>query len=356
MAVVEVHRAVRETELRIGRGEALIELRFADDSDWIRTRSGEWLRGGVDWMRKDIMEFDSEEFGPLEVHMRDVAAVHAPHKDTYVFDDRTALYGRGMLTEELVLVETEHGVVARSRETLWAIVEGGEREIDYWSMMLELGMSANRGNSEQVDFNLGFRLVREDRRTVTELDYLLNLGRAEGEQTVARHLVSFVNQVWLNEILFVQPIVGQLLSDRFQDITFRAQPAAAIGVRFLDLPNAWWHLSAGVGYQFLSLYRPFVTVDDPQHDGLVRLATNARFDMTEDIYLLIGWATNLTFTTVGNTNHTGTADLFLEVTNVLDVSFSFVYLRTEDAPPRADGSVPEKNDYFFVLGFALQLG
>jgi hypothetical protein len=81
------------TARQIEAGETTITLRFADTSDWIRTKSGEWLRGGVDWMRDDIMEFDSDEFGPLEIHMRDVAGVHAPDKDTYVFDDRTSLWG-----------------------------------------------------------------------------------------------------------------------------------------------------------------------------------------------------------------------------------------------------------------------
>ena len=355
LAVVEVQRVVKSVEEQLTSGDA-VALQFADESDWILTKSGEWLRGGVDWMRNDIMEFDSVEFGALEVHMRDVVGLHAPHKDTYIFDDRTALRGPGMITQDHVIVETDDGVVVRPRSTLWAIVEGGAREIDYWSTALNLGLSANRGNSSQVDFNLGVRIVREDRRTLSELGYLLNLGRSEGEQTVARHIVSFLNKVWITEVFFVEPIVGQLLSDRFQDITFRAQPAVAVGVRFLDKPRAWWNITGGLGYQYLSLYRPFATVDDPQHDGLVLLATRARFDMTDDIYLQINWASNITYTTIGNTNHTGTAELFIEVTNIFNVNFSFWYLRTEQPQPRADGTLPLKNDYFFVLGVSLQLG
>jgi len=356
LAVVKVQGAVQATARQIEAGETTITLRFADTSDWIRTKSGEWLRGGVDWMRDDIMEFDSDEFGPLEIHMRDVAGVHAPDADTYVFDDRTSLHGRAMITAEHVIVETEAGVEVRPRETLWAIVEGGGRELDYWSTRLDLGLSANRGNSNQVDFNVGWQLVREDKRTLTELIYSLNLGRAEGEQTVARHIVGFRNKVWITEIFFVEPIVGHLLNDKFQDIRLRAAPAATVGVRFLNRPNTWWNVSTGPGYQYLNLYNPFVGVDDPQHDGLVRFATRARFDMTDDIYLLIFWGTNLTYTTVGNTNHTGTADLFMEITNIFNFNVSFLYLRTEEPPPRANGTFPVKNDFQLILGVALQLG
>lgn len=356
LAVVEVQRAVQAVERQIEAGESDITLRFADTSDWILTNTGEWLRGRVDWMRDDVMEFDSDEFGPLEVRMRDVAGAHAPRVDTYVFDDRTSLQGRAMITKERVIVETKEGIEVRPRDNLWAIVEGGSRELDYWSTRLNLGLSANRGNSNQVDFNLWWMLVREDKRTLTELAYSLSLGRAEGEQTVGRHLVMFANKVWITEILFVEPIVGHLLNDKFQDIRFRAAPAATIGVRFLDKPKAWWNVSTGPGYQYLNLYDPFVTVDDPQHDGLVRFATRARFDMTDDIYLLINWATHLTFTTIGNTNHTGTADLFIEITNIFNFDVSFLYLRTEEPPPRANGTFPVKNDFQLIFSVALQLG
>jgi hypothetical protein len=355
LAVVEVQRVVRAAEAQLESGQPIV-LEFADDSDWLLTKSGEWLRGGVDWMRDDIMEFDSVEFGALEINMRDVVGIHAPHRDTYIFRDRSSLQGRAMLTTTEVIVETENGIEIRPRAELWAIVEGGAREVDYWSFRTNLGFSANAGNSSQINFNFGFQVSREDRRTLTELGYLLNLGRSEGEQSVARHIVLFLNKVWIDEVFFVQPMVGQLLSDRFQDITFRAQPAAAVGVRFLNKPRAWWNLTTGLGYQYLSLYRPFPGIEDPHHDGLVRFGTRARFDMTDDIYLTLNWATNLTYTTIGNTNHTGTAELFIEVTNILNINTSFLFLRTEEPYPRENGSVPRKNDYFFVMGLTLQLG
>ena len=356
LVVVEVRRAVRAAAQQIDSGETDIELRFADTFDWIQTKSGEWLRGDVDWMRDNIMEFDSSEFGALEIHMRDVAGLHAVKQDTYVFRDRTALYGRAMLTANQVIIQTEEGVEVRPRADLWAIVEGGGRELDHWSMALETGLSANRGNSNQVDFNLSFQLVREDRRTLTELAYWLNLGRADGEQNVARHIVGFRNRVWITRILFVEPVVGHVLNDKFQDIALRAAPAAAVGVRFLDQPKAWWNVSTGPGYQYLKLFDPLDVVDNPQHDGLVLFATEARFDMTNDIYLLINWSTRLTFTHLGNTNHIGSADLLIEVTNILNFDVRFLYLRTEEPAPRANGSIPSKNDYLLVFGVALHLG
>ncbi len=355
--VVEVQRALSTAKRQLEAGSVGITLGFADDSDWIGTTSGEWVRGKIDWMRDDNMEFDSDEFGALEINMREVAGVHAASVNTYVFDDRSALVGPAMLTTTQIAVQTESGVVVRPRSKLSRIIEGGARELDNWSFDLDLGLGLNRGNSNQVDLNMRVDLTREDRRTLSELGYFLNLGYADRALNVARHVVAFRNRVWLSRLWFVEPIVGQLLSDRFQDIRFRAQPAAAGGVRFLRVPSkALWDLAVGFGYQYNRLLDPAPGVENPANDGLTRFETRARFDFTPDVYLTFMWVTNLTFTTLGNTNHTGFAEPFFEVTNILGLQASFLYLRTEEPRQRANDTVPVKNDYFFTLGVSLTLG
>ena len=357
VAVVDVQRALSTARRQLEAGSVGIALGFADDSDWIGTTSGEWVRGNIDSMREDNMEFDSDEFGALDINMREVAEVHAASLNTYVFDDRSALLGPAMITTTQIAVQTETGVVVRPRSELSRIIEGGARELDNWSFDLDLGLGLNRGNSNQLDFNMRVDFTREDRRTLSELGYFLNLGYADRALNVARHVVSFRNRVWLSRLWFVEPIVGQLLSDRFQDIRFRAQPAATGGIRFLHVPSkALWDLAVGFGYQYNRLLDPDLGVENPANDGLTRFETRARFDFTPDIYLTLMWVTNLTFTTLGNTNHTGFAELFFEVTNILGLQASFLYLRTEEPRQRANGTFPVKNDYFFTLGVSLTLG
>ena len=176
VAVVKVKRALSTATRQLESGSARITLGFADDSDWVGTTSGEWVRGNIDWMREDNMEFDSNEFGALEINMREVAEVHAATVNTYVFDDRSALVGPAMITTTQIAVQTETGVVVRPRSELSRIIEGGARELDNWSLALDLGLGLNRGNSNQIDLNMRIDLAREDRRTLSELAYLFNLG------------------------------------------------------------------------------------------------------------------------------------------------------------------------------------
>ena len=60
--------------------------------------------------------------------------------------------------------------------------------------------------------------------------------------------------------------------------------------------------------QYNRLLDPALGVEDPANDGLTRFETRARFDFTPEVYLTLTWVTNLTFTTLGNTNHTGFAE------------------------------------------------
>ena len=354
---VQVKEALDTARQQLESGETTETLPFADGSDWVRTTSGEWARGSIDWMREDVMSFDSDEFGELEINMREVAEVHAARTNTYLLDDRSRLIGFAMITTDKLAVQTEEGIVVRERDELWSIVEGGGPEIDYWSVVLDVGLGMNRGNSNQADLNLRFGLNREGKRTLAEVDYILNLGFADRELNVSRHVVPFTNRVWLTRIWFVEPIAGQLLSDRFQDIRFRAQPAATAGLRFLNIPSrALWDLSVGFGYEYLRLFDPLIGTRNPQHDGLARFQTRARFDFTPDVSFIFSWVTNLIFTTIGNTNHTGIAELLFEVTNVLNLQATFMYFRTEEPHPREDGTLPAKNDYFFTIGVSMRLG
>jgi hypothetical protein len=49
------------------------------------------------------------------------------------------------------------------------------------------------------------------------------------------------------------------------------------------------------------------SASNPQNDGFVSFGTWARLEFYEDIELEIEWRTNLVYTTIGNTNHTGRA-------------------------------------------------
>jgi hypothetical protein len=332
-------------------------IQFGDTFDWVQMVSGEWIKGNIERMRDDTMEFDSDKLDMLYLDFADVALVHSPQVNTYVFDDRISATGPAVITEDTIIVQTEEGTKTFSRDLLESIVEG-ERERDWWSMKLRFGLTLNRGNTDQLTYDINFNVKREDRLTLLDLNYNSTFGQTDGTQNVNRHLGEGLFQVFLGSRWWVTPAFGQLLNDRFANTRLRATPAAGAGVHIIDKPKVTWDFQTGIGYQFLRYEAPEDGVENPQHDGFIPLYTYWDFDITGDIDLTLSWLTNLVFTTIGNTNHTGRADLAIELTSVLDLDIAFLFLRTEDPAQPADPTLDriEKNDYQLVVGIALELG
>jgi hypothetical protein len=331
-------------------------IEFGDDYDWIRLASGEWLKGNLERMRDGVLEFDSDQLKLLTLDWKKTIALHSPAANTYIFTEGDDLIGPAMIDTEMVVVQTLDGMVMRPRSELLGIIEHKPRERNYWSTRMRLGFSSNRGNTEQLTFNAFWSLVREDSFTRMQLTYDGTFGKADGTVNANRHLAGGDVDIYVHPILYVKALTGQLLYDKFQNIRLRATPAAGIGVHIITTYVVNWDFETAFGYQYLSLIDPAATVENPQNDAYLMLRMFADIDFTDDIQLLLDWRTNLVVTTIGNTNHVGSADLSILVTSLFGFNFSFLYLRTERPFPRADGTVPDKNDYQFVIGLTLNLG
>lgn len=333
-------------------------IEFGDSVDWIQLVSGEWIKGEIKRMRDDNFEFDSDKLDLLNIDFEDVVLVHSPRIGTYVFGGRLSETGKGVIIEDKVIVETDEGTKVFPRSELQSIIEGGEREKDWWWFKLGFGLTLNKGNTDQFTYDSSFDVRREDRLTLLRLAYNATFGRTDGVQNVRRHLVNLDFRVFLSKRWFLTPVWSQFLNDKFQNIRFRATPATGGGVHIIDESNVTWDFQTGIGYHFLR-YRDDSALngENPQNDVFIPLATYADFDITGDIDLTLSWLTNLVVTTIGNTNHTGKANLSIELTSVLDLDVAFLFLRTEDpAPPPEPDVTIEKNDYQLIIGVSLELG
>lgn len=329
---------------------------FGDSSDWIQLVSGEWLKGNVERMRDGVLEFDSAELKLLTLDWKKTIALHSPAANTYVFTEGDDLIGPAMIDTEMVAVQTVNGMVVRPRSQLLGVIEHKPRERNYWSTRLRFGFSANAGNTEQVTFNAFWSLVREDSLTRAQLTYDGTFGTANKVENANRHLAGGDVDIFVHPILYVKALTGQLLYDKFQNIRLRATPAAGVGVHIITTYVVNWDFETALGYQYLSLIDPAAGVEDPQNDAYLMLRMFADLDFTDNIQLLLDWRSNIVYTTIGNTNHVGSADLSILVTTLFGFNFSFLYLRTEKPFPRSDGTVPDKNDYQFVVSLSLNLG
>lgn len=355
--VGEVEKAMKRVEAQTAKGlpdEFLI--RFGDTYDWLRLTSGEWLKGRLKRLREDEIEFDSDKLDLQTFDWDKVDRLHCPQVNTYVFADKLDVVGRAVITADKVLVETADGVQSYPRSELLSIVDGEPRERNWWSSKLGLGFSANTGNTNQGSLTAYFELTRADYRTRARLRYDGTIGFANEEQNVNRHIGTATLKLFLSQRWYFTPAAVQFLNDRFQNIRFRATPGAGAGVHVFETEKVEWDLEAGLGYQFIEFLSAAAGVENPQNDGFISLGTWAEFEIVDDVELELEWRTNLVYTTIGNTNHTGRAEFSVDITDIFDFEASFLFLRTEDPPPRSDGTVPAKNDYQIIVSVALEIG
>lgn len=356
-AVPQVQEAVEQAEAAVEVGiPADFTIEFGDTDDWIQFKAGEWLKGELKWMRQtdNEMEFESKKFKLMHFKWSDIVQLHAARIKTYVFEEGIVVTGRAMVTKEQVIIETVEGVKVFPRDKLVSIIRGEPRERNYWSTRLRAGFSGNAGNSEQISLNAFWQLNRADEFTLTLFSYERTFASAAREDTANRHLGHASVTLFISRRVFITPIKGRLLNDRFQNLRLRATPTANAGVHIFDT-KVKWDVDGGLGYQFTNFLSTASGIKNPQHDGLVAAHTYFKWTFVPDNNLELDWRTNIVYTTIGLTNHIGSAKLKLKVVSIFEFETVFTFLRTERPPPRADGTVPKRNDYQLVIGLVLKI-
>ncbi len=353
----EVGEAIEQVKEQAAEGlPPTYMIEFGDTYDWVRLTSGEWLKGNLERMRDEEMEFDSDKLDLVKLKWNKVDELHSPQINTYVFEGKVDVIGRAVVTKDTVLIETEEGVQSFPRSDLLSILEGGTRELNWWSTRLGAGFSANAGNTSQGSLTAYFELMRADYRTRSRARYDGTVGYANSEQNVNRHIGVIEVTVFFSKRFYLTPAGAQFLNDRFQNLRFRATPGASAGVHLFDTKKVEWDLDGGLGYQFTNFLSLAPGISTKQSDGFVSVGTWAEFEFVDDVELELEWRTNIVYTRIQLTNHTGRARFSVEVTDILDFEAKFVFLRTESPPPREDGTVPASNDYQLIVGIALKLG
>ncbi len=183
--------------------------------DWVKMSSGEWLMGDVKGLRDDDFSFDSEDLDDLDLDWDDVAELYSPRILTYVFEDKIVLSGKGVIRADEIVIDdgmTEHHM---KRSDLLGIIEGEQKEINYWSLKLGLGFVGRSGNTDQSDINTVLRIKRESALTRLMLNYEGNYGKLNGQESVNNQRASAALDFFLYRNLFITVPAVDYYNDTF---------------------------------------------------------------------------------------------------------------------------------------------
>jgi hypothetical protein len=336
---------------------------FKDGSgwDWVLLTSGELLKGTIERIRNDEMEFDSDKLDMLQMDMEDVAEFHASRIHTYLFEGRITVTGRGILRGDELIVDGQKF----KRETLMGIIKGKEEERNYWSGQLNLGLSLLIGNTEQATFTSSGYIRRESAKSRLSLQHNLTFGSIEGDVNVQNITGAAEYDIYLSKRWYITPAWLVTTHDRFQNIDVRVIPGAGAGVQVFKTSTVEWDIEAGLGYQYEKFREVVPGEDQVGHDGVVRVSTWMDVDFGSMVDMEFLWWTIFNYTEWGRTSHHGSLMFEFEITDIFDLTISAIYDRVEQPesyevqddstdPPTTEVVTPKSDDLQLVVGVMLE--
>ena len=325
-----------------------------DGYDWLRLVSGEWLRGELIGAFGDEVEFDSDILDDLVIDADDIDQFYSPRVFAVSIRGREIITGQVHVRAETVTVLVGEDALEFSRDELVAVTASAERERDRWSGVVSLGINVRQGNSEFVEYNMIAGVERRTAQSRTFVDYLGNFNETEGVQVANNHRVSGVLDRFSGSRLFWRPLIFQYFRDPFQNIEQQGTLETGLGYELTDTSRTEWDIFAGVGANHVE--RVSVELGQPASSTSPALSvgTNFETEITSWMDYLFSFTATFIDEESGSYQHHLLTTLSSDLTGNFDVDISFVWDRTQNPPPLADGAKPERDDFRLLVGLSYE--
>jgi Protein of unknown function, DUF481 len=323
----------------------------SDGYDWIQLYSGEWLKGWMETMREGTLYFESEVLYSLYIDWVSVVTLYSSQYHTYVFRDGTSVVAKGVL---------ENGQLRLAGRTfspnrVSVISAGGMHELDHWHFKLRSGLSLHHSSSSQFTWTNSTELMRDDGIRRGALRYDGTLGQVDGARTVSSHTGSLQVDIMVTSALYLLPFYGSLNHDLEQNMALRTTLGTGAGVHIVDIDGASWEVSFGPAYvSSLPITSETGAAVRSQDAGII-MNTDAEFDLTKALNIGASWQSVLTVTGTERSYHQATAELELELGNIVTLNLGLIFDRVEDPETTESGETPARNSLQLHVGLGVKL-
>jgi hypothetical protein len=324
-------------------------------ADWLQLTSGEWLRGRIIVMQKDILEFDSDELNNLEIKWKKVKYIKSVEPYSLRFDEHAPAVGVIEITQDKIHVITDYDDQTFNRSELLSIASGHETEISKWTSKITFSINARRGNTNQTDFS---SRINARRRTILSrllLEYLGNFTQVENAETINNHRLNVTYDIFITRDLFLTPMTAEFFRDPFQNIEQRANIGVAIGYTLIHTSESEWDVSGGPAYQETK----FVSVQagDSTKDATATLILSTKFDteINSKVDMEGSYSLTLGDEKTGGYTHHMLLTIETEITDKLDFDVTGVWDRVKNPVKNQDGVIPVQDDFRILIGLGYDL-
>ncbi len=324
-----------------------------DGYDWIQTKYGDWLVGHVRSMYEKELEFDSKEFGIYRFKFKDIVQIKS-YAPMQVNIDNVAIF-KGIIRlkdDKITIIGGDH-TYTFDRDMIISITTAKEREVEKWVGDFSLNIDFRKGNVEQENISFKGYLERRTPKNRFRMDYLGRFATAGEQKTADDNRFNVKYDIFYTKKFFFAPIVAEFYDNKLQNIDQQYTLGLGIGYLIYDKNKIKWDISAGPAY----LYTAYVSSNtDKMHDEALSFEAYTKYEYKFNHLNKLKIKYQLTWTKKESGRYKHHFDTTLESDIVKDrifinTSFIWDYI---DYPQPADGVVPLKSDYQFIVGAGLR--
>jgi len=324
------------------------------DFDWIQLVSGEWLKGEIKGLYKDSLEFDSDKLDLLTLDWEDVRYVETHIPGSAYIEGVGTVYGFFEISKNEIIVTNGDDVKEYKRSELVSFITGGEKELDYWSAKITLGLIVRSGNTDQIDYNAKAHVKRQTSFSRFIADYIGNISNTQDIETVNEHTVTMSHDIFKTRRFFFRPIFGRYKTDKFTNIDSQVTVGTGLGYTLIDTSKTEWNIFGGPAYQATR----FVSVQPGENIKETTLAlvagTDYDIELTKKLDFIFDYSTTWGNKESGGYTHRMVITFESEITGSFDFDISFVWDHVSNPTPAEDGSIPFPDDYRMTLGVSYE--
>lgn len=326
--------------------------------DWLQLTSGEWLKGEFKVLYDFKVEFDSEELNLQEFDFEDVKQLRTRAMKTVFIEgeggrrDTSTLRGVLVMQGDQVTLRRSEYEVSIPRERVISIAGGRQRERDYWSGMVSMGLNARGGNTETADTTVQANIKRRTARTRLNADYLANYSSTKNVETANNQRLNGYHDWFLTSHFYWKTLDMEYYRDPFSNIEGQYSVSSGVGYDVIRTPRTEWTFSTGGGYQDLRFVSVQPGGDETSSSPFFTAGTRLEYELTGDIDLLYDYSMRWLNTENGKYTHHMLGTISFDLIGDLDVDVSVIWDHVDRPQVDANGIIPKQDDYQLIVSLA----
>jgi putative salt-induced outer membrane protein YdiY len=323
-------------------------------SDWVQTKSGEWFRGTIKALYDDKLEFDSDEIGLYTFDFDDIKAIKSHQIISVNVENLALVSGILRLDGDNVVIIQGDTKYEFKRSDIISFAPDTELEKNYWSGKITFNFDVRSGNSDQLDYAAQIHLKRRTAVSNLLLDYLGRISYNDKEEIANDHRINEKYDRYITRYFFWTPLFSEYYTDKYKNIRNQITLGMGLGYTLIDTKDILWSFSGGPAV----VYTEFYTVEDDKNNKnyspALEISTKYEQKLTSITDFTYDYKLTLSNKESGIYKHHMILKFENELLTWLDIDVTGIWDYVNRPQPDADGVIPKRNDYQFLLGLGIE--